>query len=303
MGGGECQLSSHSIRRRSIHSCVGGALLASTGRLGFGAAAQAEEEAKARQMAPWHLIHGLLLVLRKSRPLAMRCQRHEEVVRALLVAQPLGLGFGMVSNLALAQWVTSHLSQSMRLGLRRLAAMGIPEQLAQVQEKVRGAMAARARPEAEVRLVAVSKTKPVEERETPNIGHIQPCVHRTSKRPTMRDIATWISSFRLSWSRGHFGENYVQELVEKSPLMPADVQWHFIGHLQSNKVAMLVKGCPSLACLEKLGRRHVALEVRTVDSEKLARTVDKAWRASYPERPLGVMVQVNSSGEESKTLG
>lgn len=99
-------------------------------------------------------------------------------MRALLVAQQLGLrrvweGF----RLALAQWVASHLSQSMRLGLRRLVAMGIPEQLAQVQEKawalgtcaarrrceVRGAMASRARPEAEVRLVAVSKTKPVED--------------------------------------------------------------------------------------------------------------------------------------------
>lgn len=80
----------------------------------------------------------------------------------------------------------------------------------------------------------------------------------------------------------------MQELIEKSPLMPADVQWHFIGHLQSNKVGMLVKGCPGLACLE------------TIDSEKLARALDKAWRSAYPERPLGVMVQVNSSGEETK---
>ncbi|CAK9050538.1 unnamed protein product [Durusdinium trenchii] len=151
----------------------------------------------------------------------------------------------------------------MRLGFRALAAMGIPEQLAQVQEKVRGAVAARAAavttPEAPVRLVAVSKTKPVED-------------------------------LKAAYDAGHrhFGENYVQELVEKSPQMPADVQWHFIGHLQSNKVGMLVKGCPGLTCLE------------TIDSEKLARTVDKAWKAAYPERPLGVMVQVNSSGEETK---
>ena len=34
----------------------------------------------------------------------------------------------------------------------------------------------------------------------------------------------------------HFGENYVQELVEKAPLCPPDVRWHFIGQLQSNKV-------------------------------------------------------------------
>jgi hypothetical protein len=42
---------------------------------------------------------------------------------------------------------------------------------------------------------------------------------------------------------------------------------------------------------------------RTIDSEKLARALDKAWRSAYPERPLGVMVQVNSSGEETKMLG
>ncbi|CAK0891010.1 unnamed protein product, partial [Prorocentrum cordatum] len=110
-----------------------------------------------------------------------------------------------------------------------------------------------------VRLVAVSKTKPVEMLlEAYSAGH------------------------------RHFGENYVQELVDKHPQMPEDTQWHFIGHLQSNKVAQLVKGCPTLSCLE------------TLDSEKLARAVDKAWLANGSERRLRVMVQVNSSGEETK---
>eukprot|EP00930_Biecheleria_cincta_P007874 TRINITY_DN109168_c0_g1_i1.p1 TRINITY_DN109168_c0_g1~~TRINITY_DN109168_c0_g1_i1.p1 ORF type:complete len:244 (+),score=52.81 TRINITY_DN109168_c0_g1_i1:225-956(+) len=142
--------------------------------------------------------------------------------------------------------------------------MGIPEQLAEVQAKVQAAAIARAEslktPEpAKVRLVAVSKTKPVEDlKQAYDAGH------------------------------RHFGENYVQEVVEKAPLLPADVQWHFIGHLQSNKVTSLVKACPNLACLE------------TIDSEKLARAVDKAWQAAYPERPLRVMIQVNSSGEETK---
>jgi len=151
----------------------------------------------------------------------------------------------------------------MRRALRSLAAMGIPEQLRAVQDKVQAAAAARAAThkiaEAPVRLVAVSKTKPVEDlKEAYDAGH------------------------------RHFGENYVQELVDKSPQLPADVQWHFIGHLQGNKVGMLVKGCPGLVCLE------------TIDSEKLARAVDKAWKAQYPDRRLRVMVQVNSSGEESK---
>jgi len=141
--------------------------------------------------------------------------------------------------------------------------MSVSEHLAVVQAAVKAAVVARAEslkvPEKQVRLVAVSKTKPVEAlKEAYEAGH------------------------------RHFGENYVQELVDKAPEMPEDVQWHFIGHLQGNKVSTLVKGCPRLACLE------------TIDSEKLARAVDKAWKAAYPERKLRVMIQVNSSGEETK---
>jgi len=142
--------------------------------------------------------------------------------------------------------------------------MSVAEHLAEVQAKVAAAAAAHAAvlkapaPQS-VRLVAVSKTKPVE-------------------------------ALREAYEAGqrHFGENYVQELVEKAPLMPEDTCWHFIGHLQSNKVGMLLKGCPSMSCLE------------TIDSEKLARAVDKAWQTISPERRLRVMVQVNSSGEETK---
>eukprot|EP00929_Paragymnodinium_shiwhaense_P000154 TRINITY_DN100397_c0_g1_i1.p1 TRINITY_DN100397_c0_g1~~TRINITY_DN100397_c0_g1_i1.p1 ORF type:complete len:288 (-),score=66.49 TRINITY_DN100397_c0_g1_i1:170-961(-) len=115
------------------------------------------------------------------------------------------------------------------------------------------------RPASGPRLVAVSKTKPVEAiREAYEAGH------------------------------RHFGENYVQEIVEKAPQLPTDIKWHFIGHLQGNKVGMLLKGCPTLSCLE------------TIDSEKLARAVNKAWLAQESERKLLVMVQVNSSGEETK---
>mmetsp|Transcript_115536 Transcript_115536/g.331623 ORF Transcript_115536/g.331623 Transcript_115536/m.331623 type:complete len:244 (-) Transcript_115536:51-782(-) len=142
--------------------------------------------------------------------------------------------------------------------------MSVADSLAAVRAAVAKAQADRAEalklPEPEpVRLVAVSKTKPVELlKEAYEAGH------------------------------RHFGENYVQELIEKAPQMPEDTQWHFIGHLQSNKVSMLLKGCPMLACLE------------TIDSEKLARAVDKAWSTVSPDRKLRVMVQVNSSGEESK---
>jgi len=109
------------------------------------------------------------------------------------------------------------------------------------------------------RLVAVSKTKPAELiQQAYDVGH--------------RD----------------FGENYVQELCEKAPALPADIRWHFIGHLQSNKVAALVKSVPNLAFVE------------TVDSERLARKLNGAVEAQG-RPPLNVLVQVNTSGEESKS--
>ncbi|KAL1530296.1 hypothetical protein AB1Y20_001207 [Prymnesium parvum] len=85
-----------------------------------------------------------------------------------------------------------------------------------------------------------------------------------------------------------FGENYVQEVVEKAPALPPDVRWHFIGHLQTNKVKDLV-AVPNLFC------------VHTVDSLKLANELQKRTAALRPDRPLEVMVQVNTSAEESKS--
>jgi PLP dependent protein len=81
-----------------------------------------------------------------------------------------------------------------------------------------------------------------------------------------------------------FGENYVQELLDKSPEMPQDIRWHFIGHLQSNKCNRLVKGVPSLYM------------VHTVDSEKLAKSLNRACINAGRDK-LKVMVQVNTSGE------
>ena len=61
-------------------------------------------------------------------------------------------------------------------------------------------------------------------------------------------------------------ENYVQEFVEKTPQLPDDIEWHFIGNLQSNKVKPLVAGVPNLACVE------------SVDDEKIANYLDRAVR-------------------------
>jgi pyridoxal phosphate enzyme (YggS family) len=94
----------------------------------------------------------------------------------------------------------------------------------------------------------------------------------------------------------HFGENYVQELTDKaalpvlSPAACPGLVWHFIGHLQSNKVKQVAR-IPNLALVE------------CIDSSKLASALDKACtavRADALARPLGVLIQVNTSGEKSK---
>ncbi|KAL0576835.1 hypothetical protein V5O48_005132 [Marasmius crinis-equi] len=84
-----------------------------------------------------------------------------------------------------------------------------------------------------------------------------------------------------------FGENYVQELVDKSKILPTDINWHFIGTLQSNK-AKLLASIPNL---------HT---VQTLSSEKTANALNKA----LPEdrtTPLNVLIQINTSGEDSKS--
>lgn len=105
-----------------------------------------------------------------------------------------------------------------------------------------------------VQLVAVSKTKPVED-------------------------------IRALYELGHrdFGENYVQELVEKAAILPADIRWHFIGHLQSNKVKYIAP--------------FVHL-IHGVDSEKLLREIDK--QARKQGRTIGVLLQVHIAAEETK---
>ncbi|CAB90136.1 Pyridoxal phosphate homeostasis protein [Schizosaccharomyces pombe] len=83
----------------------------------------------------------------------------------------------------------------------------------------------------------------------------------------------------------HFGENYMQEFLKKVELMPDDVQWHFIGSLQSSK-------CKKIASVKNL------YSIETIDTEKKARLVNSAREAL--QLPLNVYIQVNTSGEENK---
>lgn len=95
----------------------------------------------------------------------------------------------------------------------------------------------------------------------------------------------------------HFGENYAQELAQKAALLPSGIRWHMIGGLQSNKCKPLASDVPGLWL------------VSSVDTAKKADGLDKG-RAAARERlqsegkelePLRVHVQVNTSGEESKS--
>eukprot|EP00002_Diphylleia_rotans_P008303 TRINITY_DN1806_c0_g1_i2.p1 TRINITY_DN1806_c0_g1~~TRINITY_DN1806_c0_g1_i2.p1 ORF type:complete len:235 (-),score=44.40 TRINITY_DN1806_c0_g1_i2:72-776(-) len=85
----------------------------------------------------------------------------------------------------------------------------------------------------------------------------------------------------------HFGENYVQELVEKAPTLPSDIEWHFIGHLQSNKVKTVLS-VPNLAVIE------------SVHSIKLANMIQQEL-VKINRSSLKVFIQVNTSLEESKS--
>lgn len=105
-----------------------------------------------------------------------------------------------------------------------------------------------------VNLVAVSKTKPV-------------------------------SDIRALYDAGQrdFGENYVQELLEKAPQLPSDIRWHFIGHLQTNKVKLILP---------------VVQLIHGVDSLKLLREINK--QAAKAGKQVDCLLQVHIAQEETK---
>lgn len=107
---------------------------------------------------------------------------------------------------------------------------------------------------AEVQLVAVSKTHPV------------------SAIQEVYDLGQRV-----------FGENKVQELMEKAPLLPEDIQWHLIGHLQTNKVKYIAPFIDT---------------IQSVDSEKLLAEINK--EAGKNGRIIKVLLQVKIAAEDTK---
>ena len=81
----------------------------------------------------------------------------------------------------------------------------------------------------------------------------------------------------------HFGENKVQEMMDKKPLLPDDVKWHLIGHLQSNKVKYIAP--------------FVHL-IHSVDSLKLLMVINK--EAAKNNRIIDCLLQIHISTEETK---
>jgi PLP dependent protein len=106
----------------------------------------------------------------------------------------------------------------------------------------------------DAKLVAVSKTKPAE-------------------------------AIRAVYDSGHkiFGENYVQELVEKQAKLPGDIEWHYIGHLQTNKVKQIV---PFISLIQ------------SVDSLKLLKEINK--QAQKINRTIDCLLQIYIAQEETK---
>lgn len=130
----------------------------------------------------------------------------------------------------------------------------IKENISQVLENIKTACEKSGRNPEEVTLVAVSKTKPV-------------AMLKQAYEAGSRD----------------FGENKVQEIMDKYPQLPSDIRWHMIGHLQRNKVKYIIE--------------HAAL-IHSVDSLRLAEEISK--QAQKKQIHANILVEVNIAQEESK---
>ena len=130
----------------------------------------------------------------------------------------------------------------------------IKENLEEVEARITRACERSGRERSEVTLISVSKTKPAE--------MLQEAYDAGSR---------------------DFGENKVQEIMDKVPQLPSDIRWHMIGHLQRNKVKYIVD--------------KVAL-IHSVDSLRLAETIEH--EAAKHNVTVPVLIEVNVAQEESK---
>lgn len=130
----------------------------------------------------------------------------------------------------------------------------LKENLDEVEKRIQAACDRCGRDRGEVKLIAVSKTKPTE-----------------------------MIQQLYEYGIHVYGENKVQELTEKYEKLPKDIEWHMIGHLQTNKVKYIV---------------DKAALIHSVDSLKLAETIEK--EAAKKHCIAEILVEVNVAEEESK---
>ena len=124
-----------------------------------------------------------------------------------------------------------------------------------------------------VTLVAVSKTKPA-------------------------------ADIQALYDLGHrdFGENYVQELVDKEAGLPKDIRWHFIGHLQSNKVKYiaafvhLIHGVDSLSLLKEINKQ-AAKNNRVIDCLLQVHIAEEETKFGFDEKELDVLMSECADGQ------
>ncbi|MBR6281257.1 MAG: YggS family pyridoxal phosphate-dependent enzyme [Lachnospiraceae bacterium] len=130
----------------------------------------------------------------------------------------------------------------------------VQENLTQVEANIAAACKRAGRSRDEVTLIAVTKTKPVE-----------------------------MLQEAYDWGSRNFGENKVQEIMDKYDKLPSDIQWHMIGHLQRNKVKYIV----DKVCL-----------IHSVDSYRLAEEIN--IQAKKRGVVVPILIEVNIADEQSK---
>lgn len=130
----------------------------------------------------------------------------------------------------------------------------IEENIKQVEDNIAKACERANRDRSEVTLICVSKTKPASMVEE---------AYKTGQR--------------------NFGENKVQEINDKYPILPDDIKWHLIGHLQRNKVKYIIN------------KVHL---IHSVDSIRLAEQIQH--EAEKADKVMNILVQVNVANEDTK---
>lgn len=130
----------------------------------------------------------------------------------------------------------------------------IPQNLARIHERMESAANRSGRDISEIHLVAVSKTHPPD-------------------------------TIKAAWDAGQrvFGENRVQDALPKMPALPSEMEWHFIGHLQTNKIR---KALPHFALFHGIDNSDLARQMNRISGELGLKT--------------RILLEVNVSGEESK---